>query len=93
MAQALWYNISRGRVARGGGGGGACNFLYMAKYRCVCQMAAGVCAKWPPFSALPGILLAPFFNKKYMTDSNFLGWYMKGTTTFLTSRYMHILFA
>ena len=48
-------------------------------------------AEWPPFSALPGIWLAPFFNKKYMTDPNRLDSYVK-CPTFLTSWYMRIFF-
>ena len=44
------------------------------------------------FSALPGIWLAPFFNKKYMNGPIFLDSYVKGTI-FLTSWYMHIFFA
>ena len=49
-------------------------------------------AEWPPFSALSGIRLAPFFNKKYMTDQMILDFYMK-TPSCLTSRYMRIFFA
>ena len=63
-------------------GGG--NFLYMA-------YSTDVRAEWPPFSALPGIWLAPFFNKKYMNDPIFLDSYVKGPI-FLTSWNMHIFF-
>ena len=44
-----------------------------------------------PFSVLPGIWLAPFFNKKYINDPIFLDCYVKGPT-FLTSWYIHIFF-
>ena len=46
----------------------------------------------PLFSALPGIWLAPFFNKKYMNGQIFLDSCVKGPI-FLTSWYMHIFFA
>ena len=46
-------------------------------------------AEWPPFSALPGIWLVPFFNKN---DPIFLDSYVK-SPTFLTSWYLHIFFA
>ena len=49
-------------------------------------------AELPPFSALPGIWLAPFFNKKYMNDPIFSG-FLCERPHFLTSWYMHIFFA
>ena len=45
-----------------------------------------------PFSALPGIWLAPFFSKKYMTDLIYLDLHVK-SPTFLTYWYMRIYFA
>ena len=47
-------------------------------------------AEWSPFSALPGVRLAPFFNKKCMTDPIFLDWYIKGLTFTDIPVYVHI---
>ena len=58
--------------------------------RCVCGGEAGVTyyiwhstevrANGPFFSAVKYMISPPFFNIKYMTDPNFLDWYMKGPT-------------
>ena len=50
-------------------------------------------AEWPPFSALPVIWSAPFFQQKVYEWPDFSGFLCKRTIFFLTSWYMHICFA
>ena len=66
-----------------GAGGGVTSYIWHS---------TDVRAEYPPFSALPGIWLAPFFQQMYMNGPIFLDSYVKGPI-FLTSWYMHIFFA
>ena len=58
-----WEGLSQsggggGKVALGGGGGeGGQDNFYIGH-------STDVRAKWPPFSALPGVWLAPFYQQK-----------------------------
>ena len=66
-----------------GVGGGVTSYIWQS---------TDVRAEWPPFSVLPVIWLAPFFNKIIWMTHFFLDSYVKGPI-FLTSWYMHIFFA
>ena len=51
-----------------------------------------VCAEWPPFSALPGIWLAPFFQQKVYDWPHFSGLVYERPHFSDVSWYMHIFF-
>ena len=68
-----WSVWERFELGGGGGGGGAVGGWGVTSY---IWHSTDVRAEWPPFSALPGIWLAPFFRQKVYDWLNF--WYMKG---------------
>ena len=77
LISSLVHHILFARGRGVGRGGGVTSYIWHS---------TDVRAEWPPFSALPGIWMAPFFQKKYMNDPIFLNSYVK-CPIFLTAWY------